>query len=430
MQTTAKILLIACMLAFSTIGWSQVIADFSANVISGCSPLTTQFQDKSTGSNLRYLWTFGNGNVSTKQNPQAIYYQPGKYPVSLEVTDSTGKKDIKTYTNYITVFKNPVANFSATPLSGCAPLSVTFSDKTTLGDTSIGAYLWDFGDGNTTISSSPNHTYQIDGKFNISLLVVDKNGCQDKIDIKNYIEVDRKPEIDFSADRLSNCEAPFTVNFSHLSKKTSAGDKYLWDFGDGNTSTSKNPSHTYTAKGEYSVTLTITTPNGCSSQLQKSGYIYIGSIKVDFIADKVNICNPTEVFFTNRTKPSGLDCYWDFGDGNKNLGSNIKHTYTAPGTYSVTLRVVQSADCIEEITKENYISVVENPTADFTYNDTNSCQLPFLFKATSTSQNAIQIEWKVGSSVRSNYAQHVESYTNYGDYKLKLLAKKSIRLRR
>lgn len=274
MQTTAKILLIACMLAFSTIGWSQVIADFSANVISGCSPLTTQFQDKSTGSNLRYLWTFGNGNVSTKQNPQAIYYQPGKYPVSLEVTDSTGKKDIKTYTNYITVFKNPVANFSATPLSGCAPLSVTFSDKTTLGDTSIGAYLWDFGDGNTTISSSPNHTYQIDGKFNISLLVVDKNGCQDKIDIKNYIEVDRKPEIDFSADRLSNCEAPFTVNFSDLSKKTSAGDKYLWDFGDGNTSTSKNPSHTYTAKGEYSVTLTITTPNGCSSQLQKSGYIY------------------------------------------------------------------------------------------------------------------------------------------------------------
>jgi len=104
----------------------QVTSDFSSNIISGCSPVTVKFSDKSIGSGLRYRWSFGNGNLSTKQNPQAIFYQPGVYEVSLEVTDPSGNKDEKKVQGYITVFKNPKANLSGTPLFGCAPLVVFF----------------------------------------------------------------------------------------------------------------------------------------------------------------------------------------------------------------------------------------------------------------------------------------------------------------
>lgn len=92
--------------------------------------------DQSTGTDLRYLWSFGNGNVSSLQNPEAIYYQPGTYTVSLEVTDAKGKKSYTSKTRYISVYKNPKANFTATPLIGCLPLNVDYTNQSTIGDCS------------------------------------------------------------------------------------------------------------------------------------------------------------------------------------------------------------------------------------------------------------------------------------------------------
>ena len=402
---------------------AQVVSDFSSDIVSGCSPVTINFSNTSSGTNLLYRWSFGNGNLSTKENPVAIFYQPGTYEVSLEVTDRSGNKDEKKVQGYITVFKNPKADLTGTPLFGCAPLNVSFSNNTALGDASLNSSLWDFGDGNTITAANPGHTYRTDGKFNVSLLVTDLNGCTDKTSKINYIEVDRIPEVLFVADETFNCLAPFTVNFTDQSSKTKAGDTYLWNFGDGNTSTQKNPSHTYTTNGTFSVTLTITTNNGCSTVYQRANYIKIGTILIDFSASKTNICAPTEVLFTNNTEPAGLIASWDFGDGTTANGYNIKHTYTTPGSYNVTLKVEKDADCKDLRSKPNYISVIDYPTADFTFNDTNSCNVPFLFRATAQTQNSLIDTWYVDGVADGGSPFYAKSFLVFGQYALSLVSR-------
>ena len=421
-----KIKLLLCLILSALghhIAVGQVISDFSSDRVSGCSPVTINFSDNSSGTNLRYRWSFGNGNLSTLQNPVAIFYQPGTYEVSLEVTDPSGNKDEKKIQGYITVFKNPKAEFSGNPVFGCAPLVVPFSNNTTLGDAPLYSSLWDFGDGNTVTAANPTHTYRTDGKFNVSLLVTDQNGCTDEASKTNYIEVDRIPEIKFEADETFNCVAPFTVNFTDQSSKTNPGDTYLWDWGDGTTSTQKNPSHTYTRDGSFHVKLTITTSNGCSSVLQKNNYIKIGTIQVDFSANKTNVCAPSEVLFTNKTEPAGLIASWDFGDGTTANGYNLKHTYASPGSYTVTLKVEKDANCKDQRSKPNYISVIDYPSADFTFNDTASCSVPFLFTATANTTNSLIDSWYFDGVVDGGSPFYAKPLTEFGNYAVSLVSR-------
>lgn len=382
--------------------------------MAGCSPVTVKFTNQSTGSNLNYRWSFGNGNLSTKVNPEAIFNVPGKYEVSLEVTDPTGAKDEKKVAGYITVFKNPTAALSGTPRFGCAPLDVTFTNNSVLGDAPLVKNLWDFGDGNTLNKANPDHTYKTEGKFNVSLVVVDGNGCEDKISVSDHIEVDRIPVPNFYSNERFSCTAPYTVNFVNTSNRINTGDTYLWSFGDGSTSNAKSPSHTYTQLGKYTVSLLITTANGCSVAKQDVNYIHLGGIQMNFDVSKRELCNPEEVLFTNLSSPAGLTTRWDFGDGTSANGYNVKHTYNTAGTYAVTLFVESSPSCKDQLTKASYISVIEKPIASFTHGDTASCKIPFIFTATNTSRNTTSIEWlkdDVLKDINFTTAQIINAYS-------------------
>lgn len=413
-----KTLISILTISFTYYANAQVVADFSSDKIEGCSPVTIQFSDNSTGSNLRYRWSFGNGNLSTKQNPQAIFYKPGTYEVSLEVTDAAGAKDEKKVSAYITVFKNPVAGLKGSVLFGCSPLTVQFENKSTLGDAPLSSILWDFGDGNTIDASSPTHTYRTDGEFDVSLLITDANGCQDKNTAKKLIEVDRIPDLTFEADVTFACEAPLSVSFDNLSTKLKSGDQFLWNFGDGNTSTLKSPNHTYTSKGEFDVSLTVTTPNGCSRKITRSKYIKIGAIAIDFQVNERYICAPTEVFFTNKTQPGGLETTWDLGDGTVVLGYNVKHTYTKSGVYNVTLSVTKDENCKSSITQPNYISVIDLPKSSFTHGDTFSCKKPYSFLATNTSTGSLNGYWYLDGVLTDSLSNYFNLFQDFGEYRL------------
>ncbi len=410
------------LLCLVHLSFGQVNADFSSDSTSGCAPVTINFEDNSSGSNLRYLWSFGNGNISTKQNPSAIYYLPGKYTVSLTVTDQTGTKSTKTATQYITVFKNPEALFSGSPLKGCNPLPVSFDPNVNLGDTAIREFFWDFGDGKTLKQDSPNHSFNNIGKYNVSLLITDYNGCQSKLIKRNYIEVIRTPEVDFEVDKNFSCDAPFTVQFTDKSKKTLNTDIYEWDFGDGNKSSARNPSHTYTAKGRYTVTLTIKAGNGCAPAKIKTNLIKIGAIVPDFVVDKTKICNPDEVNFTTTTSPPGLKTSWDFGDGSTGEGPSPVHTYDTEGSYNVTIYVEQNSTCKDSLTKYNFITVVKPPIAEFTIDDTFSCKLPHIVYTPSKSKHHVRQEWYVNDSLFSKEQHGSLVITEYGTYDYRLKA--------
>jgi len=267
---TAALVLLSCFSA-----WAQLSANFSADTTRGCSPVTVQFSDQSSGSISDYYWTFGNGNTSTLKNPSAIFYKPGTYTVTLEVTDGSGAKDKVTKTAYIEVFELPTANFDPIPGKdkGCAPLTTPFSSKSKEGSAKITQVTWDFGDGNTSISPSGYHTYKVAGTYDVSMLVVDANKCEDKIRKNKIIEVYPTPEVDFEADAQFACKPPFEVNFSNKTKAGS-GHTYLWDFGDGSTSTDFYPNHTYSKGGVICAQCILTQQRWVKRQVCNSGLVY------------------------------------------------------------------------------------------------------------------------------------------------------------
>ena len=189
------------------------VAEFSASPTSGKAPLTVSFTDMSTGNPTSWKWNFGDGTYSTKQNPVYTYSKEGTYTVSLKVKNADGS-DEETISSYITVsapLKPPVAEFSASPTSGKAPLTVSFTDLSTGEPTS---WRWRFGDGTYSTNQNPVHTYSKEGKYTISLKVKNDGG-EDTETMSKYIIVSKQ--------------------------------KY---------STNQNPVHTYNNAGKYTVNWT------------------------------------------------------------------------------------------------------------------------------------------------------------------------------
>jgi PKD repeat protein len=152
------------------------VASFTANPPSGPAPLAVQFTDTSTGNPTSWSWTFGDGTSSTAQNPSHTYNGSGTYGVSLTVTNSGGSSNA-TGSIVVSAMQPPVANFTATPTSGAAPLKVQFTDTSTGSPTS---WSWAFGDGGTSTTQNPSYTYAKVGTFTAKLTVSNANGSTSK----------------------------------------------------------------------------------------------------------------------------------------------------------------------------------------------------------------------------------------------------------
>ncbi len=164
-------------------------ANFSADPTSGVAPLTVLFSNLSNGAYDTCLWTLGDGGASSEcAGPSHTYQDPGVYTVTLDI-DGAGGPDQVTRSSYITVYEASVADFSATPTSGQAPLTVLFTDLSS-GDYS--RCTWDWGDGGTGDQCNVAHTYATPGVYTVSL-TVDGPGGQDGRQRLNYITVTAPP---------------------------------------------------------------------------------------------------------------------------------------------------------------------------------------------------------------------------------------------
>jgi PKD repeat protein len=153
------------------------VVDFTGSPTSGLAPLAVSFTDTSTNSPTSWSWDFGDGSHASSQNPTHTYTQPGTYTVSLTVTNDFGS-GTRSKVGYVTVTSNaPVADFTATPSSGFAPLAVSFTDTSTNSPTS---WSWDFGDGTTSTAQNPSHTYTVAGNYTVRLTVANSGGTSSK----------------------------------------------------------------------------------------------------------------------------------------------------------------------------------------------------------------------------------------------------------
>ncbi len=242
--------------------------DFSVSINSGKEPLTVVFKNKISNNGVSDLfWDFGDGTSSSDNHPVHTFKDSGNYSVTLFINYDEGKKEQIVKENLINVSKRsaPLADFSAFPVSGKTPLTVSFIDESK--GVKLSSWMWDFGNGNVSSDQNPIITYKTSGIYTVKLTVSNSLGAH--LERKtNFIRVEDEigPTSAFKATPLitsPNNEITF-VNYS-----SGKIDSLLWDFGDGSTSTENNPKHSYSKTGLFDIKLTVTDENGGHSITEK-----------------------------------------------------------------------------------------------------------------------------------------------------------------
>jgi len=333
---------------FVTVSPSPPAADFAAEPTSGDAPLTVAFSDTSapgTSSITDWSWEFGDGATSSETNPSHTYDAPGVYTVTLTVSTEDGS-DCETKADYITVNAIlPTADFFGRPTAGDGPVTVAFFDASTPGTSAVTGWAWDFGDGATSTEQNPSHTYTSAGAFAVSLTVTSADGNHTESKTAFVTVNPVGPTASFVVDVASG-GAPLEVQFSDTSVPgTSPVTAWLWNLGDGHTSTQQNPTHVYTTPGDYTVSLIVTTDvdGDTDTQADCVAVIPVGPTA----AFSVTVTEaPMTVRFADTSTPGSwviTGWQWDFGDDATSTDHHPTHTYLAPGPYTVVLTVTSSA---------------------------------------------------------------------------------------
>ena len=319
----------------------QIIVQFTGDTI-GCSPLSETFRSQSFGA-VSYDWTFGDGSSDTGEVVNHTFSNTGSidslYTVMLTATSIFNCTDV--FTKTIRVQPTPLVGFTATPLFQEFPdTTVLLTNTTNDGNWS---YLWDFGDGDSSVLQNPGaHNYSTWGDYIIQLKASSPN-CSDSTEISLKIDAPT-PVADFG-DSTVGCE-PLEVSFNN---KSLYGQFYEWNFGDGSRSTSENPIHTYFSAGEYSVTLKVTGfPPGKTDQITKFNYIKVNTEPfANFISSTNKVFIPNDpVVFSNRSQ--NADSYrWEFGDGNSSTEQSPTYYYQEEGEFNVLLIAYTNEGCVD-----------------------------------------------------------------------------------
>lgn len=398
-------------------------ANFTANETLGKAPLAIEFIDRTRNATTFWNWSFGDGGISVEQDPVHSYTLPGTYTVSLAAGNVFGENS-SVKTDYITVLPGIlplVASFTGTPVSGKAPLKVTFTDSSAGTPT---AWSWDFGDNTNSTLQDPVHTYTAAGKYTVSLTVSNAGGSNTSTRL-DYITVSgsgKPPVAKFSAKPTSGY-VPLSVTFTDSS--TNNPTSWLWDFGDNTNSMEQNPVHEYTTPGKYTVSLTATNTGGSSTKTREN-YITVKEIPApaaNFKADPRTGYPALAVSFTDTSTKSPTGWYWSFGDGTNSTEQNPVHEYTAPGKYTVSLTATNAGGSSTK-TRENYITVngISPPKANFKAAPASGYSpLTVMFTDTSTS-SPTSWSWDFGDGGNSSDQNPVHEYAAAGKYTVSLTA--------
>lgn len=324
-------------------------ADFTFEI----SGLSVLFADSSSGKPVSWEWDFGDGaSISNRTSTAHTYAAPGTYTAALTVKGEGGAASTKR--KFVTLQAGlPLAAAFGYEVNG---LTVLFADVST-GEPQ--SWIWDFGDGGASTERNPSHTYAKPGSYTVRLTV--RNAYGDTATANKFVNpsLGESPKADFQfqADGLR-------VLFTDASQGNPTD--WSWDFGDGSGSRFQNPDHLYAQPGTYSVTLTAMSGAGSTS---KSKFVTV-SLGEPPRADFEVQVNGLSAVFIDRSTGKPTSWTWDFGACSGPLcqsnEQNPTYTYSAPGTYTVTLNAANSAGS-SRATKLVKVSNSGPPAAGFCY---------------------------------------------------------------
>ncbi|NSW46341.1 MAG: PKD domain-containing protein [Bacteroidales bacterium] len=384
--------------------------NFSSSI--NCYLDEVQFTDESSvqgGQINNWHWNFGDTTVTSNlQNPTHLYQSFGTYNVVLTATSDSGCT--ASITKPVEVYPKPIAGFTYN--DNCSNFTVTFTDTSSANPLfTINNWLWNFGDGNTSINQNPSHIYNTPGQYNVQLIVGVSANCKDTIE---------------QTINTSNITANFgftqLCNNNHIAFADSSIalgatiNNWTWNFGDGNTSTSQNPNYLYADTGTYQVSLIVQTPF-CSDTISKNITMQHLNGNLSYTYN----CQNLTTTFTDQSTYAGNapnNWTWNFGDGNFSNLQNPVHTYNDTGTYQVQLILSTSGICSDTI---NTNVTIYNVYADFNVN--NTClydSVRFIDQTQFAYGNISQWVWNFGDGNSANVQNPSHLYNNASTYTVSL----------
>jgi PKD repeat protein len=455
------------------------VAAFSLNPMRGTAPLTVQFIDQSTGTITSRLWNFSDGGASSERNPVHTFVSPGLYNVFLTVTGPGGSSTITRQipvdssvpaTLQPTATQTPSETPSATalPILPSATFTATFlptqtssliptetasftpfpTETATLAPTLtetptftppptntavpqptalfdiqrfeadsftvqflnrssglIDTTFWDFGDGQTSFEPNPLHTYANPGAFTVTLTVTGPGGSNF---VQAFVVIEAPMRASFTSAVQPN--NPLAVQFTNTSIGNPVG--FAWDFGDGQTSTEVNPMHVYGASGTYTVGLTAINASGGTNYFSQQV-----TVQAPVIAAFMTQVTGAQTIQFNNQSSGAVSYVWDFGDGTNSSEVSPSHTYSAPGTYTVTL--FASAANGAQNTAQQQVTITQPLSVSFISSIIEGNPLARLFTPTVTG-SVSAYNWDFGDGTTSSESNPQHTYPSSGMFTVTL----------
>ena len=404
----------------------ELFADFSVDDAEICAGDTAHFTFLEQCGNFNNFdqfdelqWNYGDGTTETVSNislqtvnPTHVYQTGGNYTIQLIALDTLGCRD--TVYQDILVHPNPTADF--TFADQCFQDVTQFTDATVQGDHPLSGWNWEFGDNATATTQNASHQYGSPNTYTVRLAVEDTYGCVDTSE--QTVDIYVLPQADFAPiDDCFSTNYPFQ-DLSTVSNGTVTG--WEWDFGDGGTAATQNPTHSYAGFGQYDVELVALSDQGCGDTLTQTIVLHDNPV-AGFILPELCQMQPALFSDTASIQEGTITGWsWDFGNGNSSIQQNPTHMYTDAGPVSIVQTVTSNFGCSNSI---NVPAIVDpKPLADFsTQNVCLNENMLFQDQSSIASGNVVLWEWDFGDTNTDAVQNTSNLYTTFGNYTVELM---------
>jgi PKD repeat protein len=375
-----------------------------------CENEPIQFTSNISEAVTSYAWTFGDGEISTEENPEHTFTNPGMFPVSLAALSESGCNS--TVSKDLMIYAKPVTDFEInTDPPFCTGKNIAFSDNTTSADSEVTLLEWDFGDAMSSTDQFPTHVFTEPNNYEVILTATTNAGCSQKA-VKT-LDIDASPEIEFSITSLC-VGMPVAFNGSSVDDVLS----WEWNIGD-KMYAIHNPSHTFRTSGIYDVEVKAFSDNGCEASITQQIKLP-EKLNPDFLIAKN--CVEETAIFTDVTSGEDAVLQWEWllsGEESPFYGNPMEFVFSETGEQTITLNITTEAGC--SYTKTSTFNVVPFPKASFTVSSEIGSP-PFPVDFTNRSTDATQYLWTFGDASTSDEESPAHTFTETGEYHVSLLA--------